>query len=56
MGIMAEGTFLEVVKVLYGFPTSGNRWRAQLSHTLRAMSFKPTFLNTDVWIKGREGG
>ena len=33
--IMAEGTFLEVIKALYGLPTSGNRWHARLSNTMR---------------------
>ena len=31
VGLMSEGTLLEVVKALYGFPTSGNRWHAHLS-------------------------
>ena len=33
--IMAEGTLLVVIKALYGLPTSGNRWHAHLSYTLR---------------------
>ena len=35
VGIMDERTLLEVIKVLYGLPTSGNRWHAHLLHTLR---------------------
>ena len=35
VGMMAEGTLLEVMKALYGLPTSGNRWHAHLSQTLR---------------------
>ena len=27
VGIMAEGTLLEVIKALYGLPTSGNMWQ-----------------------------
>ena len=30
LGLMDEGTLLEVVKALYGLPTSGNRWNAHL--------------------------
>jgi len=56
VGLLAEGTLLEVKKALYGLPTSGNRWHAHLSQTLRDMSFKPTRFDPDVWIRGREGG
>ena len=35
VGLMSERTLLELVKALYGFPTSGNRWHAHLSQTLR---------------------
>ena len=35
VGIMAEGTLLEVINALYGLPTSRNRWHAHLSHTMR---------------------
>ena len=31
VGLMPEGTLLEVVKALYGLPTSGNSWHAHLS-------------------------
>ena len=53
---MAEVTLLEVIKELYGLPTSGNMWHAQLLHTLREMDFKPTRCEPDVWIGGGEGG
>ena len=53
---MPEETLLELVKVLYGFPTSGNRWHAHLSQTLREMGFKPTRFDLYDWIMGREGG
>ena len=53
---MAEATLLEVVKALYGLPTSGNRWRAHLLNTLRSMIFKPTHFDPDVWIMRRTGG
>ena len=53
---MAEGTFLEVIKAIYGLLTSGNSWHAQVSHTLRFMGFNTTRLDPDFWIRGREGG
>ena len=56
VGLMPEGALLEVVKALYGLPTSGNRWHAHLPHTWREMSLKMTRFDTDVWIRGREGG
>ena len=56
MGLMDEGTLLEVKKALYGIPTSGNRWHAHLSQTLRDMVFTPTCFEPDVWIMGRNGG
>ena len=55
VGIMVEGTFLEVVQALYGSPTSGNRWNEHLLHTLRYMGFKPTHFDPYVWIRGRRG-
>ena len=51
VGIMAEGTFMEGIKALYGLPTSSNRWNAHLSHTLREMVFKPTRFDPAVWIR-----
>ena len=30
VGIMDEGTLLEVIEALYGLTTSGNRWHAHL--------------------------
>ena len=30
VGIMAEGTLLEVINALYDLPNSGNRWHAHL--------------------------
>ena len=53
---MPEGTLLEVFKAIYVLTTSGNRWHAHLSHTLRVMGFKPTRFYLYVWIRGREGG
>ena len=56
VGIMTERNLLGVVRELYGLPTSGNRGHAHLSHNLRAMIFKPTRSEPDLWIMGREGG
>ena len=53
---MAEGTLLEVIKTIYGLPTSRNRWHAHLFRILREMGFKPTCFDPYVWIRGREGG
>ena len=47
---------MEVIKALYGLPTSGNRWHTHLSHTLREIGFRPTCYDPDVWIRGRKGG
>ena len=38
LGIMDEGNLLDVVKALFGLPTSGNRWHAHLLHTWRKMN------------------
>ena len=56
VGIMAEETLLEVIKVIYGLPTSGNRWHTHSSHTLREMGLKPTRFDLYVWIRGSKGG
>ena len=55
MGIM-DKVFLKVIKALYIFKTSGNRWHTVFLHTLRGMGFISTFFDPNVWIKGREGG
>jgi hypothetical protein len=41
-------------KALYGLPTSANRWHAHLSDNLRAMGFKPTRFDPDVWLRLRD--
>ena len=56
VGIMAERVLLELVKALYGLPTTTNICHAHLSHTLRAMIFKPTCVDPDVFIRGGEVG
>ena len=53
---MTEGNFLETIKALYGLPTSGNRWYAQLLHTSREMGSNTTHFDPDVWIRGCGGG
>ena len=56
VGIISEGGLLEVIKELYGLPTSGNSWNAHLLHTLREMGFRPYHFNPDAWIRWREEG
>ena len=53
---MSERNLLELVQYLYILNTSDNRWHAHLSHSLRAINFKETCFDPDVWIKGREVG
>ena len=47
---------MEVVKLIYGLPTSRNMLHAHLLHTLRAMIFKPGRLDPDFWIRGSKVG
>ena len=53
---MTEGTSLELIKVIYGLPTIGNRWYRNLLHTLREMGFRLTHSDPYVCIRGHEGG
>ena len=53
---MVEGDLLEVVKALYGLPTSGNMWHTHLAHTLREMIFNTIRFELDVWIGGSKVG
>ena len=55
VGIMAEGTLLELIKPLYGFLTSGNRWHTHFSYTFRGVGFKMIRFDPVIWIK-RCGG
>ena len=56
IGLMPEGNLLELIKALYGLPTSGNMCHAHLLHTLGEISFKPIRFDPDVCIRGHEGG
>jgi len=47
-------TIATVEKALYGLPTSANRWHAHLSDNLRAMGFKPSRFDSDIWLKLRD--
>ena len=47
---------MEVVKALYGLPTSENMLNVNSSHNLRVMIFNPTRFDPYVWIRGPEGG
>ena len=54
--IISKGSLLDVFKALYVLPTSEKICYARLSHTLRAIIFKPTRFYPDVCIRGRVGG
>ena len=56
VGIMADGTFLKVIKALYNLPKSGNRCHANLLHALREIGLNPTCFDPNVCIKGCTGG
>ncbi len=45
------GHTLIIVKALYGLRTSGARFHAKFADTLRALNFKPTRGDPDVWIR-----
>ena len=45
------GHLLMIDKALYGLRTSGARFHAKLADTLRALGFKPTYADPDVWIR-----
>ena len=49
-----EGCLLIIRKALYGLRTSGARFHAKFSETLRSLGFVPTRGDPDVWI--RDGG
>ncbi len=45
------GSLATVEKALYGILTSANRWHAHLSDTLLQMGFKPSWADSDVWMR-----
>ena len=48
---LKEGSYAQIVKALYGLPTSGRNWHAHLAETLRGMGFRPTRYDPDVYIR-----
>ena len=46
-----EGHMMIIDKALYGLRTSGSRFHAKFSETLRALKFTPTYADPDVWIR-----
>jgi hypothetical protein len=46
-----EGHLLRVDKALYGLRTSGARFHAKFADTLRALGFKPSYADPDVWLR-----
>ena len=45
-----EGHLLVIEKALYILRTSGARFHAKFTDTLRALGFMPTYANPNVWI------
>ena len=50
------GQFIIIVKALYGLATSGERWHAIFTDTLRGLNFVPTRYDSDVWMQRHEDG
>ena len=46
-----EGHLFIIDKALYGLRTSGARFHAKFADTLRALGFKPTYADPDVWYR-----
>ena len=46
-----QGLTMIIVKALYGLRSSGARFHAKLSDTLRTMHFTPSYADPDVWIR-----
>ena len=47
-----KGSVMIISRALYGLKSSGAAWRAKLSETLKAMLYKPSMSDPDVWLKG----
>jgi hypothetical protein len=45
------GKTVIVVRAMNGLKSSGAAWHVRLSETLRAMDFKPSYANPDIWMK-----
>ena len=46
----------QIVRALYGLPSSGRAWHKHLAKTLRKMGFKPTRFDPDVYIRDIKEG
>ena len=46
-----EGHMMVVEKALYGLWTSGSQFHSSFSDTLRALGFKPSYADPDVWYR-----
>ena len=48
---LKEGSYAQIVKALYGLPTSDGNWHAHLDKTLQGMGFRPTRYDPDGYIR-----
>ena len=48
---LKEGSYAQIVKALYGLPTSGRNWHAHLAEMLQGFGFRPTRYDPDVYIR-----
>jgi hypothetical protein len=46
-----EGQILAIRKALYGLRMSGARWHEEISNTLRAIGFKQSYAEKDIWMR-----
>ena len=49
-----EGQILVIIKALYGLKTSGARWHQTFAESLRALGFRPSTADYDMWIRNNE--
>ena len=46
-----EGCVVINVRALYGLKSAGASWHAHLSDTLYSLDFKPSYADSDVWMR-----
>ena len=46
-----EVQIIIIEKAVYGLKTSGNRWHAKFSETLRGLEFVPCKIDENLWMK-----
>ena len=52
--LIKDGSMAQVVKALYGLPSSGRNWHINLAGTLRMLGFKPPRFDQDVFMRVNE--